>query len=285
VESGDARDPSPVRVLILRTAGTNCDLESAHAFALAGASPDLVHINRLMRDPALLDGAHICMIPGGFTYGDDLGAGKVLANEIRIRLLDRFRDFIRRGRLLLGVCNGFQVLVKAGLLPDPFDETPGATLGWNDSNRFEARWVYLRVCSDRSAFIRGDRVIRLPVAHGEGKFIPRDEATLESMRARGQIVLRYCDAAGRPTGYPGNPNGAIDHIAGLCDPSGHVLGLMPHPERYIVPTQHPAWTRCEAPPEPDGLRFFTSAVDFIRSRETASGATEEQDLRTGATRR
>jgi phosphoribosylformylglycinamidine synthase I len=257
---------SPVRVLILRTAGTNCDQESAHAFAMAGAQPDLIHVNRLMREPGLLRDAHICMIPGGFTYGDDVAAGKVLATEIRVKLLGSFRDFIRGGRLVLGVCNGFQVLLKAGLLPDPFDDEPAATLGWNDSNRFEARWVYLAGGSDKSAFLQGKRIIQLPVAHGEGKFIPRDEAALRRLRENGQVVLRYCDAKGRPAGYPGNPNGSVDHIAAICDPSGQVLGMMPHPERFVYPTHHPWWTRFDTPPEPDGLSFFTNAVTYVRTR-------------------
>jgi phosphoribosylformylglycinamidine synthase len=256
-----------VRVLLIRTAGTNCDVESAYAFAMAGAEPEAVHINRLMREPGLLKTAQICMIPGGFSYGDDIAAGKVLANEIRARLLGHLRDFIRGGRLVLGVCNGFQVLVKAGLLPDPFSDEPGVTLGWNDSNRYEARWVHMRVDSAKSAFLReaGCR-IQLPVAHGEGKLIPRDAALLESLRANGQIVLRYCGPAGEAVGYPGNPNGSVDGIAGICDPSGHVLGLMPHPERFVLSTHHPAWTRCATPPVPDGLAFFANAVAYVKEQ-------------------
>ncbi len=257
----------PVRVLLVRTAGTNCDLESAQAFAMAGAEPAFVHINRLMREPDLLRTAHVCMIPGGFTYGDDLAAGRVLAHEIRVRLLGPFRDFIRGGRLVLGVCNGFQVLLKAGLLPDPFSDEPLATLGWNDSNRFEARWVRMRIDSARSAFLRETgTIVQLPVAHGEGKFIPRDGSVLQSLRDQGQIVLRYCGPQGETVGYPDNPNGSTDAIAGICDPSGHVLGLMPHPERFVVPTHHPAWTRLDAPPAPDGLSFFTNAVAYAKEK-------------------
>jgi phosphoribosylformylglycinamidine synthase I len=256
----------PVRVLILRTAGTNCDQESAKAFAMAGAEAEFVHINRLMREPNLLRAAHICMIPGGFTYGDDIAAGKILANEIRVRLLGHLRDFIRGGRLVLGVCNGFQVLVKAGLLPDPFSDEPGATLGWNDSNRFEARWIRLRIDSAKSAFLRETgKVILLPVAHGEGKFIPRDEAMLQTLQAKGQIVLRYCGPQGETVGYPDNPNGSTDAIAGICDPTGHVLGLMPHPERFVLPTHHPWWTRFDDPPAPDGLAVFTNAVAYVKN--------------------
>ncbi len=256
-----------VRVLLIRTAGTNCELESAQAFAMAGAEPAFVHINRLMREPTLLRDAHICMLPGGFTYGDDIAAGKLLANEIRERLLGPLRDFIRGGRLLLGVCNGFQVLLKSGLLPDPFSDEPLATLGWNDSNRFEALWVRMRIDSARSAFLRETgRIIQLPVAHGEGKFIPRDAGVLETLRKNGQIVLRYCGPDGGTVGYPGNPNGSTDAIAGICDPSGHVLGLMPHPERFVFPTHHPWWTRFETPPEPDGLAFFTNAVAYAKEK-------------------
>lgn len=253
-----------VRVLVLRAAGTNCDRETGEAFAMAGAAPEPVHVNRLMREPGLLKAAHVCVIPGGFTYGDDLGAGKVLAGQIRQRLLGAFREFVMGGRLVLGVCNGFQVLVKAGLLPDPFDDEPAATLDWNDSSRFEARWVWLKICSQKSEFIKEDRILRLPVAHGEGKFLPRDDAVLRRLKANGQVVLRYCDPGGNPVGYPGNPNGSVDAIAGICDPTGRVLGLMPHPERFTLPTHHPAWTRLPAPPEPDGLRLFASAVAYAR---------------------
>lgn len=263
-EIGNPQSAGPVRVLVLRAAGTNCDRETCEAFAMAGGAPDPVHVNRLMREPELLAGARICAVPGGFTYGDDLGAGKVLANQIRQRLLGPFRDFVRGGGLVLGVCNGFQILVKAGLLPDPFEDEPTATLDWNDSNRFEARWVYLKVCSANSEFIKEERVIQLPVAHGEGKFLPRDDEALRRLRIRGQVVLRYCDPGGRPVGYPGNPNGSVDAIAGICDPTGRVLGLMPHPERFTRPTHHPWWTRFPTPPAPDGLRFFTTAIARAR---------------------
>jgi len=256
-----------VKTLIIRTAGTNCDQETKFAFERAGAKVSLLHINRVNERPALLDEHQILALPGGFSYGDDIAAGKIHANELRTKLGDRLRAFVDSGKLVIGICNGFQVLVKTGLLPGPFrpDAPQTCTLTFNDSNKFEDRWVYLSVDSDKSPFIRKGQVIYFPVAHGEGKFVAKDDATLDVIRSNDQVVFRYCDADGRTgAGYPANPNGSVDDIAGICDPTGRILGLMPHPERYVLPTQYPRWTRDGLKPEGDGVQVFRNAVEYFR---------------------
>ena len=251
------------KVIILRTAGTNCDEETAHAWELAGAEPQRVHVRALIEQPQHLKQFAILTIPGGFSYGDDISAGKILASELNHHLAEQIRDFLAEGKLLLGICNGFQVLVKAGLLPGGTLGAQEVTLTQNDSARFEARWVHLRTSSRPGPFLPADRIITLPIAHGEGKLVAADDAVRARLR-QAHIALTYCDAEGRPGPYPINPNGSDDEIAGLCDASGRILGLMPHPERYVHATQHPAWTRMDAD-RADGRIFFESAVAWIKS--------------------
>jgi phosphoribosylformylglycinamidine synthase len=255
-----------VRTLILRTAGTNCDLETQFAFERAGSKVSRLHVNRVNENPSLLDEHQVLALPGGFSYGDDIAAGKIHANELRTKLGDRLRKFVDDGKLIIGICNGFQVLAKTGLLPGPF--RPGVeqtvTLTFNDSNKFEDRWVHLRADSDKSPFIRKGQILYLPVAHGEGKFVARDPATLDAVRRNDQVVFRYVDAQGNTGGgYPINPNGSVDDIAGICDTTGRVLGLMPHPERHALPTQHPRWTREGLKEEGDGMQMFRNAVEYF----------------------
>jgi len=253
-----------VKTLIIRTAGTNCDQETEFAFEQAGAEVTLLHINRVNENPAVLDDVQILALPGGFSYGDDIAAGKIHANELRTKLGDRLRAFVDAGKLVIGICNGFQILVKAGLLPGNDGGEQTVTLTFNDSNKFEDRWIYLRSDSDQSPFVRKGQVVTFPVAHGEGKFVAKDDATLDALRANDQVVFRYVDAEGHTgAGYPANPNGSVDDIAGICDPTGHVLGLMPHPERHALPTQHPRWTREGLAAEGDGLQMFRNAVDYF----------------------
>jgi phosphoribosylformylglycinamidine synthase len=252
-----------VRTLILRTAGTNCERETAHAFRRAGSRVELEHLDRVLDRPAILAEYGILALPGGFTYGDDLGAGTIFANRIRTSLLEHLSGFVGRGGLVLGICNGFQILVKTGLLPalDGPGTTGEATLTTNDTNRFEDRWVLLEVASDRSPFVaKGDRIF-CPVAHHEGKFVTRDRKTLDRLEASGQVVFRYVarDGAAGPA-YPDNPNGSWNAVAGVCDPTGRVLGLMPHPERHLEPEHHPHWPRHGRAEEGDGLRLFRNAV-------------------------
>lgn len=245
-----------IRVIVIRTAGTNCNLELAHAFEMAGARVDGVHINRLVAKEAKLRDYQVVAIPGGFTYGDDIGGGKILANELQAHLGDDLRTFVDSGGLVMGVCNGFQVLVKMGLLPG---NGQSVTLATNDSNRFEDRWVHVKSETDRTPFIGKGEVITLPVAHAEGKFIvgnPRDLLTLEE---QDRIAFRYVDGEGQPGPYPINPNGSQGDVAGLCDETGQVLGLMPHPERHIYPHHHPRWTRLPRT-EGEGLGIFRNAI-------------------------
>jgi phosphoribosylformylglycinamidine synthase len=253
----------PVKTLIIRTAGTNCDRETVFAFERSGSEVSLLHVNRVCEDPSVFAEHQILALPGGFSYGDDVAAGRIHANELRYRLGDPLRRFVDDGKLVLGICNGFQVLVKTGLLPGPFsaDAEQAVTLTFNDSNKFEDRWVHLRADSGRSPFIvKGERIY-LPVAHGEGKFVARDNATLDALRDGDQIAFRYVDADGNAgAGYPANPNGSVDDIAGICDATGRVLGLMPHPERHVLGTQHPRWTRDGEKPEGDGMQIFRNAV-------------------------
>jgi len=247
-----------VRVIILRAAGTNCDRETAFAFERVGAKPEIVHINMLKNGMKSLSDYHILVIPGGFTYGDDIASGKILANELKFTLFADIKRFLSRKKLILGICNGFQVLVKAGLLPD-------VTLTLNDSARFEDRWTYLlKKENTRCVWTKNVKYMSyLPVAHAEGKFMARTKKVLETLYKRGQIVFKYVDKDGVPSGYPANPNGSIDDIAGICDTTGRILGMMPHPERFMTRTQHPRWMRQDVQEEGDGLALFRSGVDYI----------------------
>lgn len=263
-----------VKVIILRTAGTNCDRETAFAFEKAGASAELVHINALRNRKKNLSDYQILAIPGGFTYGDDIASGKIVANELKFKLEDDIRRFISDGKLIIGICNGFQILVKAGLLPNLSGDynTIETTLTLNDSDKFEDRWVYLRKVErqgtrgqSKCVWTKGiDKIIYLPVAHGEGKFIPRDLKILKKLKDDGLIVFEYVDEKGQRAGYPANPNGSVENIAGICDTTGRVFGLMPHPERYIHFSQHPRWTRSSHRNDGDGLAIFKNGVNFAK---------------------
>ncbi|WP_231930553.1 phosphoribosylformylglycinamidine synthase subunit PurQ [Botrimarina hoheduenensis] len=252
---------------MLRSPGANCDEETEHAFHLAGAEVQRVHVNQVIEQPALLDGYQVLCVPGGFSYGDDIAAGRVLANLCLARLPDALRAFRDAGKLMLGICNGFQVLLKTGLLGSEDDGGPLATLTWNDHGRFEARWTQLAADNQRCVFLRGIDRIELPIAHAEGKIAVRDSAALATLVDGGRIAMRYAptDApvTDTPLSFPTNPNGSAANAAGLCDTTGRVFGLMPHPERFVDRTQHPRWTR-EAIAEPAaGLRLFQNAVDFF----------------------
>jgi phosphoribosylformylglycinamidine synthase len=260
-------------VLILRAPGTNCDQETAFAFETAGATTETLHVNRLLESPALLDRFQILCIPGGFSFGDDVAAGQILAVQMRRHLAGRLADFKAAGKLILGICNGFQVMIKSGILLD--DEPPlgpPATLTNNDSGKYEDRWVRLGVAGDKCVFLRGIERMYLPVAHGEGKFIARNAAALARLEAAGQLPLRYVPLSPldsqlstlhSPLPFPDNPNGSMADVAGVCDTTGRVLGLMPHPERHLDPTHHPRWTRGEAAQVGDGLQVFLNAVGYF----------------------
>ncbi|PCI37373.1 MAG: phosphoribosylformylglycinamidine synthase I [Elusimicrobia bacterium] len=251
------------KIMILRTAGTNCDVETATALKMADASPELVHITELAgKKKSVFDYAAI-VIPGGFSYGDDVAAGKILANEIKAHVKD-LRGFVRSGRPVIGICNGFQVLVKAGLLPQSIAGDQTATLTINDSNKFETRWVRLRVnLQSGSLFTQGlPEMIELPVAHGEGKFVVKSPKVLESLKKSRSILMQYVNEEGKFSGYPYNPNGSLFNIAAITNPDGNCLGMMPHPERYTSRYHHPNWTRQTFCKEGVGLEIFRNTVKY-----------------------
>lgn len=254
---------SKVRTLILRAPGTNCDAETAFAFQQAGAITYSVHVGELIRHEERLGDYQIMVIPGGFTYGDDISAGKVLANELRLKLVEDVERFMDKGGLILGICNGLQVLVKAEILPGQLRTSqPMLTLIANDSGRFECRWVYLSVSKEsQCVFTKDIELLYLPVAHAEGKVVADSKALTQL-----NVVLYYTDENGnREVGYPHNPNGSIANIAGICDATGRVFALMPHPERFIRGTQHPQWTRQKAREYDDGFQIFLNAVKWAQS--------------------
>ncbi len=260
-----------VKAIVLRAAGINCDMETEHALQLAGAVAERIHINRIIAEPALLDTAQILVFPGGFSYGDDVAAGKILANQVVHHLSDLLHRFVEQGKLILGICNGFQVLIKTGLVPGLQNDGQTtatdypATLTDNDCGRFEDRWIYLQPGTQRCVFIEPHRRICLPIAHGEGKIVARDAATLSRLRDEGYVAFRYVDADGKPGPFPINPNGSQDDIAALTDATGRVLGMMPHPERFVRWTQHPHWTRLkERDGFGDGMTIFNNAVKYSR---------------------
>jgi phosphoribosylformylglycinamidine synthase I len=254
------------KVLVLRTAGSNCDQETKYAFEYVGARADMVHINRLVSGEVKLDDYQILAIPGGFTYGDDISAGKILANELKCKLAAALLRFHQQEKLIIGICNGFQVLVKAGLLPlVDLGAEQLVTLTNNDSGKLEDRWTFLRVNKSPCVFTYNLKSqVYFPVAHAEGKFVPRNTKVLDVLKKNGQIVFQYVAPNGGKPAYPYNPSGTVDDIAGICDPSGRVLGLMPHPERHFDPTNHPGWTRIGLAQEGDGVQIFRNAVDYFQ---------------------
>ena len=271
--------PSP-RVLVLRAPGTNCDEETAYAFERAGATTERVHVNRLIENAALKDRYQILCVPGGFSYGDDIAAGRILATRMRKHLSDLVDTFVHGDgdRLVLGICNGMQVLMRLGVLTENVASAGGqdpATLAWNNHGRFEDRWVHLATDGVNATdgadcvFLRGIEHMYLPMAHAEGKFVARDAAVLDELRSAGRLCLRYTrdETAGveeQGLEFPANPNGADANVAGVCDSTGRVFGLMPHPERHIDATQHPSWTRrTEQPAAGDGLAMFQNAVSWF----------------------
>ncbi|MEO0071440.1 MAG: phosphoribosylformylglycinamidine synthase I [candidate division WOR-3 bacterium] len=255
-----------IQVCVLFAAGINCDEETIYAFELAGARAERVHINQLKSSPHLLRNYHIFVLPGGFSYGDYIASGKVLANELKHHLREEIEAFLQQGKLILGICNGFQVLVKCGLLPafeKPFEQQK-VTLDTNDSGKYEDRWVYLKIETSPCIFTKNlPEIIYLPVAHAEGKFVVDGVSTLKRLNANKQVVLRYVTAEGGVAKYPENPNGSVAGIAGICDPSGKVFGLMPHPERFVIKEHHPRWHR-EKLTKPDGICIFENAVNYAK---------------------
>ena len=258
-----------VRAVVLTGFGINCDNETQSALNRVGAQAERIHLNDIIEDVELLDQSHILAIPGGFSFGDDVASGKILANRLRYKLGAPLKKFIADGKLVIGICNGFQVMVKMGILP-LFDGefVQEVTLTNNDSARFENRWVHLKTDPNtKCVWLKGIEGLELPIRHGEGKFIPADDDALARLKQNGQIALRYVAADGSPANgqFPLNPNGATDDIAGICDPTGRIFGLMPHPEANVDRTNHPCWTRLDLPEEGPGLQIFRNAVEYAQS--------------------
>ncbi len=280
------------KVCVLRAPGTNCDVETAFAFETCGAAATRVHLFRVLENPRMLAEYQVLCIPGGFSYGDDIGAGVIFSRQLQGHLAESIGEFLQTDKLILGICNGFQVLLKSGILPSGSKDWPpaqprrqAATLTWNDNGRYTALWVRLKRLAQQNVFLRGIDEIDLPIAHAEGKLVVEDDAVLDQWFRHDQIALCYSEPGlqrtqckTQQTGsvtnaafgvsrqvlpYPVNPNGSIANIAGLGDFTGRVLGMMPHPERFIHMTQHPNWTRLGLSGEGDGMKIFRNAVEYF----------------------
>lgn len=260
-----------VKALVITGFGLNCENETAAAFAAAGAQAARVHLNDLLDGHRSLREFHILAFIGGFSFGDHIGAGTVFANRVKHRMRGQLEEFVRAGRLVIGICNGFQTITRLGLVPvlggRLFEQQ--VALAQNAQGVFRDDWVTLRADpASPCVFTRGLDRLPLPVRHGEGRFVPADAATLQALQDQNLVCLRYADPeSGEPTdAFPHNPNGSVDAIAGICDPSGRIFGLMPHPEAYLSPFNHPQWPRQKRagalPAEGLGLAIFRNAVTF-----------------------
>ena len=260
------------KVLVLEADGTNCDEELSFAFKIAGGDPKIVHINELRKKQDSLKDYNILAIPGGFAYGDDIVSGKILAVELTSFFSEELRKFIeRKDTLIIGICNGFQVLIRTGLLPFGTIGKRQATLTNNDSGRFECRWINLKIeptsqcvfLNNNSTMKQFNNIVSYQVAHGEGKFFASNE-TIKTIEQSNLVVFRYVDDKGKPTQkYPDNPNGSPGGITGVTDPSGIILGMMPHPERFIDTMQHPNWRRGEGS-RPFGAIIFKNITQYLK---------------------
>ena len=266
-----------IKVLIMSGYGINCEKESAHAFNLVGAESEIVHINDLIDGTKSMEKYHIMMFPGGFSYGDDTGSGNAFSNKVRNNLWPELKKFIADGKLILGVCNGFQVMSNLGLFSVPITEygTRINAMEANDSNRYECRWIHIKNNSEKCVFTKGLKTTHLPIAHGEGRFFC-EEKILKELADNDQIVFTYCDEEGDDTNpdYPINPNGSLKNIAGICDKTGRLMGMMPHPERAIYSTSEPefqlkrelaARKKTEVPGFIESnLTIFRNSVDYCK---------------------
>ena len=241
-------------VCVLKTDGINCDEETSYAFSKARGECRTVHLNQLRSGNDKLSNYQILAIPGGFSYGDDIVSGKVLAIELISFLKDQLQEFIGKGKLIIGICNGFQVLVRTGLLPFGDIGNMQATLSHNSSGHFECRWVELWVRDNPCVFTKGIGYAIMQVAHGEGRFYA-EKNVLARIESQNLVAMRYCDH---------NPNGSLNDIAGICDPTGRIFGLMPHPERIVELTQYPNWREIPDDVEPNEFKIFKNAINFFK---------------------
>ena len=261
---------SQVKVLVITGVGLNCEKETAAAFASCGATAEQVHLNDLLNGSHKLSEYHILAFIGGFSFGDHLGSGTVFANRIKFRLAEELKEFVAAGKLVIGICNGFQTLTRLGLAPALNGKylEQQAALTNNDCGVFRDDWITLKAnAASPCVFTKGIETVRLPIRHGEGKFVA-DEAVLAEIEAKNLVAVRYCAADGSaPNGFPENPNGSQNDIAGICDETGRVFGLMPHPEAFLSPYNSPTWTadqlKGDLPKEGDGVAIFRNAVEYL----------------------
>jgi phosphoribosylformylglycinamidine synthase len=240
-------------VCVLKTDGTNCDEETSYAFSKAGGKCRTVHLNQLRSGNDKLSNYQILAIPGGFSYGDDIVSGKVLALELMSFLKDQLQEFVAAEKLIIGICNGFQALVRTGLLPFRDIGNMQTMLTHNSSGHFECRWVELWVRDNPCVFTKGIAYAFMQIAHGEGRFYAEKDV-LAQIESQNLVAMRYSEH---------NPNGSLNNIAGICDPTGRIFGLMPHPERIVELTQHPDWRRFKEGIKPHGLKIFENAVNYF----------------------
>lgn len=252
------------KALVLNGYGINCPYETAYAITASGGEAEIRHASEVMDNPAILQNYNLLALPGGFSFGDDIASAKVLANRLKYRAKDALQKFVEDGKLVIGICNGFQALVKMGLLPKP-DFVQRVTLTYNASGKFEDRWVRLKMnMKSPCVFTKGIEYLDLPVRHGEGRFIPASREILEELAGKQLVVCQYVDSRGELADYPFNPNGSMLNIGGICDESGRIFGLMPHPEAFNHFTNHPGWTRGIAK-QGEGLKIFKNAVEHIEA--------------------
>jgi len=253
----------PCKAAVISGFGLNCEQETAHAIKQAGGEVELIHLNSIIDQPTLLENYNFLAFPGGFAHADHLGSAKVLSNKIKYKLKSELEKFAEEKKLIIGICNGFQVLVKMGLLPYPtFEQT--VTLANNESGIFQDRWIRVKTNKESPCiFTKGIEYMDLPVRHGEGKFLAKDDATMLDILSSNLVVMQYVDSEGRLAGFPFNPNGSPHNIAGICDPNGRIFGLMPHPEAFNHYTNHPFWTK-KGEIKPNGLEIFKNAVDYLK---------------------
>jgi phosphoribosylformylglycinamidine synthase I len=263
------------KTLIITGYGINCEEETAKVFEMQGAETTIMHINDLIENPSKLDDFQIMAIPGGFSYGDDTGSGNALANKIKNNIQDEILSFAQKDKLIIAICNGFQILTNIGLVPalnDHYGERKVA-LTHNSTARYECRWVHLKNSSEKCIWTKGIDILHSPIAHGEGNFYA-DEATLSALHSNDQIVFKYVHPDGSPADgkFPINPNGSAQDIAGICDPSGRILGMMPHPERFNCFVNENDWPLKKEqlirkgkalPKDGDGLKLFKNAIDYF----------------------
>jgi len=254
-----------IRIIVFTGYGINADKELAWAFELAGGAPDIVHLEDVIEESGIIDNYQILAFPGGFSFGDHIASGKVYANIVKYNLADKLKEFIEKDKLVIGICNGFQIITKMGLVPDfNNDLKQSASLVENESGHFEDRWVYLKTINKSSPWLKGIDRIYLPVRHGEGKFITESDAVMKKLNDNDQIAFKYINPESDKVEYPFNPNGSYENIAGILNPRGNVLGIMPHPEAYIFKENHPRWTEGKFDKETTGLKIFENSINYFK---------------------